>query len=174
MSTCELCHCSAYLVYCRAKASIPRAWNLVCCCWLYIRPYAPAFLYRTFLPHQDLFYNMATRRKALRSPAEEYSKIVEVVSRYSLENPHVAFSCKKVCYTYTPLNGMGLPNGLRDCAEVGGSVLCTVRSLYRNAVLDLPIVCGSICIVTQCTRVRSTVQRECGRRADKRLVDDAG
>lgn len=52
---------------------------------------------------QDLFYNMSTRRKALRSPTEEYGKIVEVVSRYSIENPHVAFSCKKVRVSQTTM-----------------------------------------------------------------------
>ena len=30
---------------------------------------------------EDLFYNVSTRRKALRSPAEEHARIVEVVSR---------------------------------------------------------------------------------------------
>lgn len=44
---------------------------------------------------EDLFYNMASRRKAFRSPSEEYAKILEVVGRYAVHCTGVAFSCKK-------------------------------------------------------------------------------
>ncbi|CAD6582696.1 MAG: DNA mismatch repair protein [Alectoria sarmentosa] len=44
---------------------------------------------------EDLFYNMASRRKAFRSPSEEYAKILEVVGRYAVHCKRVAFSCKK-------------------------------------------------------------------------------
>ncbi|EDO39827.1 predicted protein [Nematostella vectensis] len=44
---------------------------------------------------EDLFYNVATRRKALKSPGEEYSKVVDVVSKYSIHNTGVAFTLKK-------------------------------------------------------------------------------
>lgn len=44
---------------------------------------------------EDLFYNVATRRKALKSPGEEFSKIAEVVSKYAIHNTGVAFTLKK-------------------------------------------------------------------------------
>ncbi|KAK7466744.1 hypothetical protein BaRGS_00037153 [Batillaria attramentaria] len=44
---------------------------------------------------EDLFYNVSTRRKALKSPAEEHARIVEVVSRYAIHNAKVGFTLKK-------------------------------------------------------------------------------
>lgn len=38
---------------------------------------------------------MASRRKAFRSPSEEYAKILEMVGRYAIHCTGVAFSCKK-------------------------------------------------------------------------------
>jgi DNA mismatch repair protein MLH1 len=44
---------------------------------------------------EDLFYNVPSRRRAFRSPSEEYSKVLEVVTRYAVHCSHVAFSIKK-------------------------------------------------------------------------------
>lgn len=44
---------------------------------------------------EDLFYNMPSRLQALRSPGEEYTKILDVVGRYAIHRHEVAFSCKK-------------------------------------------------------------------------------
>ena len=38
---------------------------------------------------------MASRRKAFRSPSEEYAKILDIVGRYAIHCTGVAFSCKK-------------------------------------------------------------------------------
>ncbi|KAK6625686.1 hypothetical protein RUM43_005985 [Polyplax serrata] len=44
---------------------------------------------------EDLFYNVPTRKNALRSPTEEYSKIVDLVRKYAIHNFTVGFSLKK-------------------------------------------------------------------------------
>ncbi|KAL5601195.1 hypothetical protein BROUX41_006000 [Berkeleyomyces rouxiae] len=49
----------------------------------------------TAIKVEDMFYNVPTRRRAFRSPAEEYNKIIDIVGRYSVHCSHVAFSCRK-------------------------------------------------------------------------------
>ncbi|KAI1386415.1 DNA mismatch repair protein MutL [Hypoxylon trugodes] len=44
---------------------------------------------------EDLFYNVPTRRKAFRSPSDEYNKIIDMVGRYAIHCAGVSFSCKK-------------------------------------------------------------------------------
>eukprot|EP00191_Tetraselmis_sp_GSL018_P014134 CAMPEP_0177588888 /NCGR_PEP_ID=MMETSP0419_2-20121207/6483_1 /TAXON_ID=582737 /ORGANISM="Tetraselmis sp., Strain GSL018" /LENGTH=405 /DNA_ID=CAMNT_0019079151 /DNA_START=323 /DNA_END=1537 /DNA_ORIENTATION=- len=44
---------------------------------------------------EHLFYNVPMRRKVLRSAAEEYSRILDVVSRYAVFQPGVGFTCKR-------------------------------------------------------------------------------
>jgi len=49
----------------------------------------------TTITFEDLFHNLSVRRNVVKNASEEYNHIQEVVSRYALHNPHVAFTCKK-------------------------------------------------------------------------------
>ena len=42
-----------------------------------------------------MFYNTPQRRRAFKSPSEEYAKILDVVGRYAVHRIGIAFSCKK-------------------------------------------------------------------------------
>lgn len=44
---------------------------------------------------EDLFYNLASRLKALRSKSDEWAKILDVVGKYAVHTEGVGFTCKK-------------------------------------------------------------------------------
>ncbi|KAK5210931.1 DNA mismatch repair protein Mlh1 [Exophiala xenobiotica] len=44
---------------------------------------------------EDLFYSIPNRRRAFRSPSEEYAKVLDVITRYAVHREGVAFSIKK-------------------------------------------------------------------------------
>ncbi|XP_070771666.1 DNA mismatch repair protein Mlh1 isoform X2 [Enoplosus armatus] len=72
---------------------------------------------------EDLFYNVSTRRKALKSPGDEYSRIVDVVSRYAIHNSGKSFSVKKQGETVADVRT--LPNA---------TVVDNIRGVFGNAV----------------------------------------
>ncbi|EEB12436.1 DNA mismatch repair protein MlH1, putative [Pediculus humanus corporis] len=53
---------------------------------------------------EELFYNVPTRKNALKSPAEEYSKVLDVVRKYAIHNSKIAFSLKKHKETLSDVN----------------------------------------------------------------------
>ncbi|KAJ1398011.1 mutL-like protein 1, colon cancer, nonpolyposis type 2, partial [Ochromonadaceae sp. CCMP2298] len=59
-------------------------------------PKACAGVVGTTITAEDLFYNMPTRRQAFRNASEEYQRVLDVVTRYSVQfGGRVAFTCKK-------------------------------------------------------------------------------
>ncbi|XP_031200120.1 DNA mismatch repair protein Mlh1 isoform X1 [Mastomys coucha] len=77
----------------------------------------------TLITVEDLFYNIITRRKALKNPSEEYGKILEVVGRYSIHNSGISFSVKKQGETVSDVRT--LPNA---------TTVDNIRSIFGNAV----------------------------------------
>ncbi|KAG7297463.1 hypothetical protein JYU34_019463 [Plutella xylostella] len=71
---------------------------------------------------EDLFYNVIARKKALRSPSEEYSHIMEVVGSYAIHNHNVGFTLKK----------FGEAADVKT--PVKSSVIENVRIIYGNAI----------------------------------------
>jgi DNA mismatch repair protein MLH1 len=51
----------------------------------------------TTISVEDLFYNMPTRKQAFKNPSEEYQRILDVVTKYSVRygGSGVSFTCKK-------------------------------------------------------------------------------
>ncbi|XP_053324252.1 DNA mismatch repair protein Mlh1 [Spea bombifrons] len=72
---------------------------------------------------EDLFYNVSTRRKALKSPSEEHARIVEVVSRYAIHNSGISFSVKKQGETMADVRTLS-----------SATTVDNIRSIYGNAV----------------------------------------
>ncbi|KAK3294783.1 histidine kinase-like ATPase [Chaetomium fimeti] len=72
---------------------------------------------------EDLFYNVPTRRRAFRSPADEYNKIIDMVGRYAVHCSNVAFSCKKHGESSTSIAVQATASGLDRIRQIyGGSV----------------------------------------------------
>ncbi|KAL2267678.1 hypothetical protein VTJ83DRAFT_4955 [Remersonia thermophila] len=74
---------------------------------------------------EDLFYNVPTRRRAFRSPSDEYNKIIDMVGRYAVHCDHVAFSCKKQGESSASI-----------AIQAGASCLDRIRQLYGAAVAN--------------------------------------
>lgn len=79
-------------------------------------PKACAGTVGTTITVEDLFYNMQTRRQAFKNPGEQYQRILDVVTKYSVHfgQQKISFTCKKqgqpVPDLHTPIASSSLEN----------------------------------------------------------------
>lgn len=87
----------------------------------------------TTITVENLFYNVPTRRKALTSATEEFSRVVEVVTKYAVHNPSIGFSLKKHgetnTYVKTPHSSTKV-NNIRFL--YGNQVACELDEVEMN------------------------------------------
>ncbi|KAF9542596.1 DNA mismatch repair protein [Mortierella hygrophila] len=79
----------------------------------------------TQISAEDLFYNVPTRRKALKNATEEYNRILDVVNRYAIHNEGVSFTCRKV--------GSNTPD---VHTTTSATVVDNIRHIYGTAVAN--------------------------------------
>ncbi|KAK4687504.1 DNA mismatch repair protein MLH1, partial [Tremellales sp. Uapishka_1] len=58
----------------------------------------------TVITAEDLFYNMPLRKRAFKSAWEEYNKILDVITKYAVHNPHVSWAGTSLPDITTPQN----------------------------------------------------------------------
>lgn len=74
---------------------------------------------------EDLFFSIPTRRRAFRSYADEFNKIIDMVGRYAIHSAGVGFTCKKAGESSTSLS-----------VPAAASAIDRVRQIYGGGVAN--------------------------------------
>ncbi|KAF3514026.1 hypothetical protein F2Q69_00002683 [Brassica cretica] len=86
-------------------------------------PKACAAVKGTQIMVENLFYNMIARRKTLQNSADDYGKIVDLLSRMAIHHNNVSFSCRKHGAVKADVH-----------SAVSSSRLDSIRSVYGVSV----------------------------------------
>ncbi|VFQ90549.1 unnamed protein product [Cuscuta campestris] len=97
-------------------------------------PKACAAVKGTQIMIENLFYNMAARRKTLQNSADDYPKIVDLISRFAIHHTSVSFSCRKHGAARADVHSSVTPSRLDAIRSVYG--VSVSRNLIKINVSD--------------------------------------
>ncbi|CAH9082459.1 unnamed protein product [Cuscuta epithymum] len=97
-------------------------------------PKACAAVKGTQIMIENLFYNMAARRKTLQNSADDYPKIVDLISRFAIHHSNVSFSCRKHGAARADVHSNATPTRLDAINSVYG--VSVSRNLIKISVSD--------------------------------------
>ncbi|KAF1876531.1 hypothetical protein Lal_00021245 [Lupinus albus] len=97
-------------------------------------PRACAAVKGTQIMVENLFYNMTARKKTLQNSADDYSKIVDLVSRFAIHHNNVSFSCRKHGATRADVHTVVTPSTLDAIRSVYG--VSVARNLIKLEASD--------------------------------------
>ncbi|KAJ2607916.1 DNA mismatch repair protein [Coemansia sp. RSA 1365] len=75
----------------------------------------------TIITAEDLFYNIRSRKDALKNIRDEYTRIFEVASRYAIHNSGTAFTCRKLGGPKADLNTLHGASTITNIRQVFGA-----------------------------------------------------
>ncbi|GAB4861470.1 DNA mismatch repair protein [Ancistrocladus abbreviatus] len=97
-------------------------------------PKACAAVKGTQIMIENLFYNMTARRKTLQNSADDYSKIVDFLSRFAIHHINVGFSCRKHGASRADVHSVATSSRLDAIRSVYG--VSVARNLVRIEASD--------------------------------------
>nr|XP_043616694.1 DNA mismatch repair protein MLH1 isoform X2 [Erigeron canadensis] len=97
-------------------------------------PKACAAVKGTQIVIENLFYNMIARQKTLKNSADDYPKIVDLLSRFAIHHKNVSFSCRKHGSTTADVHTVAMSSRLDSIRSVYG--VSVARNLIQIAASD--------------------------------------
>ncbi|XP_059630978.1 DNA mismatch repair protein MLH1-like [Cornus florida] len=97
-------------------------------------PKACAAVKGTQIMIENLFYNMTARRKTLQNSADDYPKIVDMLSRFAIHHINASFSCRKHGAARADVHSVATSSRLGAIGSVYG--VSVARNVMKIEVCD--------------------------------------
>ncbi|KAJ2847111.1 DNA mismatch repair protein, partial [Coemansia brasiliensis] len=93
----------------------------------------------TVITAEDLFYNIPSRKAALKNIREEYNRIFEVASRYAIHNSGIAFSCRKYGAPKVDLSTVAGASTITNIRQIFGSKIANSLVEIKDSNADFDV-----------------------------------